>query len=170
MALQSVVLNRAPSTYQEWIDCFAYIRSHPNDRAYLVKLSDGSFHGDSQMLDMYLRRLDDTLREMISARITRFLAQIDELFAENDLDGVEVLSVRFCRDISACFFFKELSGIPQKQKTEFADGFSEQLQQFWSRLIREMKLQAEEHRNDELEELAFRLARLNGEWNRKGRQ
>ena len=51
----------APATYQEWLDCFRFIREHPENHTVLRTLSSGSVCFVPRMLDMFLQRLDELI-------------------------------------------------------------------------------------------------------------
>lgn len=164
--MTAAVPQRAPATYQEWLEQLNYLRGHPGDRARMGLLREGTLCGGGQVLDLFLCRLDETIRHVLSRRIRQFLSQVDEAFAEHDLDYVELLSIRFCGDLSASFFFEDLPCIPPEQRAAFVRGFSGQLEDFWNNFLNELERDAEESGSGELEDLHFRLARLSGPWSR----
>lgn len=165
-----VSVGAPPATYQEWLEHLDYIRNHPRDRARLRLLRKGTLIGGAQVMDLFLRRLDDAVGGALSRRISMFLEQVDRAFGEGDFEEVELLSIRFCSDASECFFFEALTCIPQPQREQFVRGFSEQLERFWSEFLRHLHREAEEASGGaELEELVYRLRRLDRAWQGKGR-
>lgn len=157
----------APVTYQEWLDCFRFIREHPENHAALRALSGGTVCCVPRTLDMFLQRLDELLQETIRRRIAGFLSRVDALLEENDPDGVELEAIRFCRGLPELFFFESL-GLPEDCCRQFSEGYAGQLDQFWRRLVSEFRFQADETHDARLEDLAHSLAQLRGVWCRKG--
>lgn len=149
-----------PTTYQEWLDCFAYVKVHPNDNIGFSLLRKGTLRCDSYILDAFLQRMDETVGDVLNKRISNFLSQVSELFEEGDFEGVEMLATRFWASTSECFFFENLDCISSRQKMQFRDGYLRQLKCFWANFIRELEKDADEYRNIILEDLFFQLSRL----------
>lgn len=156
-----------PVTYQEWLDCFGYIKAHPEGAAALRSLRGGAVCREKRTLDLFLQRMDDMLRETLNRRIARFVRRVNDLLEEGDVDGVELLSIRFTRGLGDLFFFESLRDLPRDSRVQFRDGYARQLELFWSGLVAEMRAQAEQSGDERLDELAYRLARLNGIWHGK---
>ena len=157
----------APATYQEWLDCFRFIREHPENHTVLRTLSSGSVCFVPRMLDMFLQRLDELLQETIRWRIARFLSRVDALLEDHDPDGVELEAIRFCHNLSELFFFENLD-LPEDCRRQIREGYADQIDRFWRKLVSEFRFQADESRDADLEDLADRLMQLRGAWNRKG--
>ncbi len=157
-----------PSNYQEWLECFGYIKEHPERTAALRSLRGAAVSREERALDLFLQRLDEMLRETFNRRITRFLARVDDLLSEGDVDGAELQALRFCRGMGDLFFFESLRGLPGDSRTQFSNGYGKQLDCFWDGFVAQARAQAEQSREPAMEDFAYRLARMKGIWHRKG--
>lgn len=156
-----------PTTYQEWLECFGYIKLHPEKNATLRSLRNGTICCEGRSLDLFLQRLDNLIQETLNRRISGFMNRVNELLEDSDLDGVEVQAIRFCNGMKDVFFFESLQGIPGNFCMQFSQGYEEQLEVFWKRFVNEFRFQAEQSTDSQMEDLAYRLARLKGIWHRK---
>ena len=160
----------APHTYQEWLDCFSYVKVHPSDYIALRLLRRGQLACDPYILDKFLQRVDETVGAVLNHCISTFLSRVGEAFEEADVDSVEILAIRFWEHAGECFFFDDLPCIPEQRRRQFREGFMQQLQQFWRRFLAQLEGESEECPGLALEELVFRLKRLDPERIRKGMQ
>lgn len=163
-------LEAAPETYQEWLDCFSYIKVHPGDYMSFRLLRHGTLVCDHYILDKFLQRMDDTVGQTLNYFISRFLSRVGEAFEEIDFESVEILAIRFWESVAECFFFEDLDCIPDRCKRQFREGYTSQLDMFWTRFLAELEHESEENFNFALEELVFQLRRLVPERIKKGMQ
>lgn len=159
-----------PRTYQEWLECFSYLKLHPEDYAYLRRLRGGTLMCNPSILNMFLQRLDDTVGEILNHAISTFLSRVDEAFEESDFDAVEILAIRFWKRVSECFFFESVKCIPGEHKRQFREGYQEQLNMFWRHFLEMLAYESEQSDNQALDELAFQLRRIGPEGIEKGMQ
>ena len=158
----------APTTYQEWLDCFSYVKAHPADYIELRRLRGGRLACDPYILDKFLQRLDETVGEVLNRGISAFLSRVGEAFEEGDFDGAEILASRFWKMAAESFFFEDLDCISPEQRETLRSGYLRQLGQFWEQFLAHLEREAEESRQDALDELVFRLRRLDPARIRKG--
>ena len=161
-------LEEAPKTYQEWLDCFSYLKIHPTDYIRLRLLRKGTLSCDPYILDKFLQRMDETVGGILNHCISCFLSRVGEAFEENDFDSVEILAIRFWESVKECFFFEDLDCIPEQCKRQFREGYVEQLDKFWRSFLVQLEHDLEEYYNLALDELVFRLKRLNPKRIKKG--
>ncbi len=158
-------LTAPPASYQEWLECFELLRQRPQNGELLRLMARGSVPAlDARLLDSFLKRLDDAVRDTVQYRIQEMLSHLDEALAEADLDGAELLAIRFWNRAGDCFFFERLEGLPLRQRLELRKGYDRQLTRFWSDLADMVLRDAAEFGSSELEELALRFRSLQKKW------
>lgn len=162
------LVRNAPATYQDWMDCFAALGTRQNRQALLDSMQQGAPVTDPYQQELYIRRLDQAVTALVNDCIQLFLAQLNQLLEEGDADGAILAARRFGRQLSACFFYQQLSWIPAQTRQQLTCGYLRQVEAFWSRLVAELRADADQHPSRELEDLVYCFARLERGWRRKG--
>lgn len=147
-----------PKTYQQWLACFDQLQAHPGDRQMLETLARGEYLG--QPAESFLVRLSETVGTVLTSLCRRFLRQLDEALADGEPDMVVLLASRLRKNISRCFFYRDLPFLSRAYIEELDRGFGEQLTFFWTNFLRELRRTARESMNPELEELVMEMKRI----------
>lgn len=151
----------APSTYQDWLDCFARMRELPlsGNRDFEV-LALGSFSGTSAMQAALERQMVDTINVVLNKSVKRFVRDLNECIAFNELAQVDVLFKRLKKDISKTMFFLNLSFLSGEFKDELYTSITNQMTGFWDDTVGFLRQQAMDYSNSDLEDALFLIRRI----------
>ena len=151
----------APSTYQDWLDCFARMKEVPlSGNGDLEVLALGSFAGTSAMQAALERQMVDTINAVLNKSVKRFVRDLNECIAFNELAQVDVLLKRLKRDIHKTTFFLELSFLSSDFKNELYQSITDQMTGFWDDTICFLRQQAMDYSNSDLEDALFLIRRI----------
>lgn len=151
----------APSTYQDWLDCFARMKEVPlSGNGDLEVLALGSFAGTSAMQAALERQMVDTINAVLNKSVKRFVRDLNECIAFNELAQVDVLFKRLKRDIHKTTFFLELSFLSSDFKNELYQSITDQMTGFWDDTICFLRQQAMDYSNSDLEDALFLIRRI----------
>lgn len=151
----------APSTYQDWLDCFARMKEVPlSGNGDFEVLALGSFAGTSAMQAALERQMVDTINAVLNKSVKRFVRDLNECIAFNELAQVDVLFKRLKRDIHKTTFFLELSFLSSDFKNELYQSITDQMTGFWDDTICFLRQQAMDYSNSDLEDALFLIRRI----------
>ena len=151
----------APSTYQDWLDCFARMKEAPlSGNGDFEVLALGSFAGTSAMQTALERQMVDTINAVLNKSVKRFVRDLNECIAFNELAQVDVLFKRLKRDIHKTTFFLELSFLSSDFKNELYQSITDQMTGFWDDTICFLRQQAMDYSNSDLEDALFLIRRI----------
>lgn len=151
----------APSTYQDWLDCFARMKEVPlSGNGDFEVLALGSFAGTSAMQAALERQMVDTINAVLNKSVKRFVRDLNECIAFNELAQVDVLFKRLKRDIHKTTFFLELSFLSSNFKNELYQSITDQMTGFWDDTICFLRQQAMDYSNSDLEDALFLIRRI----------
>lgn len=159
--LQEKPVATAPSTYQDWLDCFARMKELPlsRNRDFEV-LALGSFSGTNAMRAALERQLVDTINTVLNKSVKRFVRELNESIAFNEMTQVDVLFKRLKKDINRTMFFLNLSFLSNEFKDELYVSITEQMTGFWDDTINFLQHQAMNYSNSDLEDTLFLIRRI----------
>lgn len=151
----------APSTYQEWLDCFLLMKELPlsSNGIYEVVIS-GSFSGSRAMQAALEQQMVDTINVVLNKSVKRFVRELNESITFNELDRAELLFKRLKKDIHKTLFFMQLSFLSGNFKTELYSSISVQMNGFWDDTITFLRKQALECSNSDLEDAIYLIRRI----------
>ena len=152
IGLQERAIAEAPSTYQEWLDCF--------ERMKEVPLSNNRDLEVLSLLITFERQMVDTVNVVLNKSTKRFMRDLNECIAFNELAQVDVLFKRLKKDIHKATFFVNLSFLPNSFKTELYRSVTEQMTMFWDNMIAFLQQQANDFSNSDLEDALFLIRRI----------
>lgn len=159
--LQQRPIAAAPSTYQDWLDCFARMKEAPlsteDDFALLAR---GSFTGTGAMQAALERQMVEAINAFLNKSVKRFVRELNECIAFQELAQAEVLFKRLKKNIRKTTFFLELSFLPGDFKEELYQSITEQMLGFWNDTIRFLRQQAMDYANSDLEDVLFLIGRI----------
>lgn len=151
----------APSTYQNWLDCFERMKEVPlSGNGDFDVLALGSFAGTGAMQTALERQMVDTINSVLNKSTKRFIRDLNECIAFNELAQVDVLFKRLKKDIHKTTFFLELSFLPSDFKNELYQSITDQMTDFWDDTIRFLRQQAMDYSNSDLEDALFLIRRI----------
>ncbi len=151
----------APSTYQEWLDCFSAMKEQPLSSSGVYEvITLGSFAGTGAMQVALEQQMVDTINVVLNRSIKRFVRELNECIAFNELEQAEFLFKRFKKDINKTLFFMQLSFLSGEFKTELYSSISVQMTGFWDDTVGFLKQQAMEYSNSDLEDAIYLIRRI----------
>ncbi len=151
----------APSTYQDWLDCFERMKEVPlSGNGDFDVLALGSFAGTGAMQAALERQMVDTINAVLNKSTKRFIRDLNECIAFNELAQVDVLFKRLKKDIHKTTFFLELSFLTSDFKNELYHSITDQMTGFWEDTIRFLRQQAMDYSNSDLEDALFLIRRI----------
>ncbi len=161
IGLQERAIADAPSTYQEWLDCFERMKEVPlsNNRDFEV-LSLGTFAGARTMQAAFERQMVDTVNVVLNKSTKRFVRDLNDRIVFNELAQVDVLFKRLKKDIHKATFFVNLSFLSNSFKAELYRSVAEQMTAFWDNMIAFLQQQANDFPNSDLEDALFLIRRI----------
>ncbi len=151
----------APSTYQDWLDCFARMRELPlSGDGDFAALALGSFSGSSAMQAALERQMVEAINVVLNKSVKRFVRDLNECIAFNDLAQVDTLFKRLKKNINKTLFFLNLSFLPGEFKDELYASITGQMTEFWNDTVGFLRQQALDHSNPDLEDALFLIRRI----------
>ncbi len=102
----------------------------------------------------------DTINVVLNRSIKRFVRELNECIAFNELEQAEFLFKRFKKDINKTLFFMQLSFLSGEFKTELYSSISVQMTGFWDDTVGFLKQQAMEYSNSDLEDAIYLIRRI----------
>lgn len=147
-----------PRTYQQWLDCFAYLSAHPADREVLELAAGGQYPG--KPAESFLVRLSDTVGTMLSFRCQQFLRQLDQALGDGEPDLAPLLAARLKKSLRLCLFYRSLPFLEERYVQELDRGFSVQLQNFWTNFLTQLKKIARDSDSPAMEDLLLEMSRI----------
>lgn len=159
--LQERPVAAAPSTYQDWLDCFERMKEVPlSSNGDFDILARGSFTGTGTMQVALERQMVDTINAVLNKSTKRFIRDLNECIAFNELAQVDLLFKRLKKDIHKTTFFLELSFLTNDFKCELYHSLTDQMIGFWDDTIRFLQQQARDYSNSDLEDALFLIRRI----------
>lgn len=151
----------APSTYQDWLDCFARMRELPlSGNGDFEVLALGSFSGTGAMQAALERQMVDTINAVLNKSVKRFVRNLNECIAFNELAQVDVLFKRLKKDVNKTLFFLNLSFLSGEFKDELYASITSQMTGFWDDTVGFLRQQAMDYSNSDLEDALFLIRRI----------
>ena len=106
------------------------------------------------------RQMVDTVNVVLNKSTKRFMRDLNECIAFNELAQVDVLFKRLKKGIYKATFFVNLSFLPNSFKTELYRSVTEQMTMFWDNMIAFLQQQANDFSNSDLEDALFLIRRI----------
>lgn len=147
-----------PRTYQQWLECFAHLREHPQDAQMLRTLARGTYPGEPG--ERFLERLSQAVGEALSACCKGFLRRVDLALEDGEPELAGLLARRLKTSIGRCFFYRELEFLPASYVRTLDAGFEEQMESFWRDFLRHLDKIARQTMAPELEDMVLELKRI----------
>lgn len=151
----------APSTYQDWLDCFAQIKDGPlsgSEDAHALSL--GSFAGTSAMRAALERQITDTVNAVLDRSAKHFARDLNECMLLGEFAQAEGLFRRFKREVQRAAFFLELSFLPEEFRSELYRSMRRQMTAYWNDTVRFLQDQVMEYADPDLEDALFLIRRI----------
>lgn len=151
----------APSTYQQWLDCFRMMKEQPLSSSEIYEAAAaGSFRGSDAMQAALEQQMVDTINVVLNKSVKRFVRELNESITFNELDRAEFLFKRLKKDIHKTLFFMELSFLSADFKSELYSSISAQMNGFWDDTVAFLRKQAMECPNSDLEDAIYFIRRI----------
>ena len=106
------------------------------------------------------RQMVDTINVVLNKSVKRFVRDLNECIAFNELAQVDVLFKRLKKDISKTMFFLNLSFLSGEFKDELYTSITNQMTGFWDDTVGFLRQQAMDYSNSDLEDALFLIRRI----------
>lgn len=152
---------KAPTTYQEWLDCFEIMKHNPvSGNGVFEAVASGSFTGTEVTKGAMQKQIVETVNAILDKSAKRFIKELNESISFNDLSQLDVLFRRLKRDIEKSLFFENLFFLPKTFRKELSESVKTQMQKFWDDTVKFLYDQSMEFSNSELEDVLFLINRI----------
>lgn len=152
---------KAPSTYQEWLVCFDMIKNGTGaDNELFEAVGMGTFVGSDLTKNALQKQIVETVNAFLDKSAKRFIRNLNENIAFNELCQTELLFKRLKKDVSKSLFFKKLTFLPESFRLELEESVKEQMSNFWEATTKFLHNQSLEFSNSDLEDLLFLVNRI----------
>ncbi|MCH5191709.1 MAG: hypothetical protein J1F23_06040 [Oscillospiraceae bacterium] len=152
---------KAPTTYQEWLDCFETMKHNPvSGNGVFDAVASGSFTGTEITIGAMQNQVVETVNAILDKSVKRFIKELNESISFNDLSQIDVLFRHLKRDIEKSLFFENLFFLPKTFRTELSQSVKTQMQKFWNDTVKFLYEQSLEFSNSELEDVLFLINRI----------
>ena len=123
-------------------------------------LSLGSFSGTGAMQAALERQMVDTINAVLNKSVKRFVRDLNECIAFNELSRVDVLFKRLKKDVNKTLFFLNLPFLSSEFKDELYASITGQMTRFWDDTVGFLRQQAMDYSNSDLEDALFLIRRI----------
>ena len=152
---------KVPSTYQDWLLCFDVMKNGSGaDNDVFDAACMGSFVGSDLAKNALQKQIVETVNALLDKSVKRFIRNLNENIAFNELSQTELLFKRLKKDIAKSLFFTELTFLPKSFRNELEDSVKEQMSNFWKDTIQFLYDQSLEFSNSDLEDVLFLVKRI----------
>lgn len=152
---------KAPSTYQDWLVCFDMMKNGSGaDTEVFDAACMGSFVGSDLTKNALQKQIVETVNAFLDKSVKRFIRNLNENIAFNELSQTELLFKRLKKDVAKSLFFTKLSFLPKDFRSDLEDSVKEQMSGFWEDTIKFLYEQSLEFSNSELEDVLFLVKRI----------
>lgn len=150
-----------PTTYQEWLTCFEIMKSGSvaGNEAFDAA-SNGSFVGNDLTKNALQRQIVETVNAVLDKSVKRFIRNLNESIAFNELPETVLLFKRLKKDVHKALFFTKLSFLPKDLRQELEKSVKDQMTGFWEDTITFLQNQSLEFSNSDLEDVLFLVKRI----------
>ena len=152
---------KAPTTYQEWLDCFELMKNNATTNNEVFDLvAQGTFVGTQVTNVAMQKQVVDTVNALLDKSAKRFIKQLNESIAFNDLSQIDVLFRHLKRNVEKALFFEKLLFLPQAFRKDLSQSVKTQMQKFWDDTVNFLKQQTLQFSNTQLEDGLFLINRI----------
>lgn len=145
----------APRLYGEWLSTLELMKSAGADGSVFEAAARGSFSGSDAMKAALCSRITETVNYLLNAAVGRFAVKLNEFLSLGDGSEAYALFRRLGRDVERAAFFRGLSFLSEDFRAELEKHAAEQMGEFRSRLIKELKTKASEAPNGVFEDMLY---------------
>lgn len=151
----------APTTYQEWLECFELMKSGSivgNEVFDAVR--GGIFVGSDLTKDALQRQIVETVNALLDKSVKRFIRNLNDSIAFNELPDTVLLFKRLKKEVNISLFFTELSFLPEGFRHDLEKSVKDQMNGFWNDTVAFLQDQSLEFSNSDLEDILFLVKRI----------
>ena len=150
-----------PTTYQDWLDCFDYLKLGASADGEIISLIvKGVFYNKGFLESQFKQKLSEAVNDMLNNRICRFVKDLNLAISLNELSNIAQLFIKLRNEFGNCLFFMKLGFINADYKNELAESVKAQTAKFWDDTLLFLREQAMEHQNPDLEDSLFLIRRI----------
>lgn len=158
--MDTTTITAPPQTYQEWLDCFEYMKSSRISDEFISVLSKGSLQSSQRMREKFQIHIVNLINDMLDARTGRFISKLNGLLESNDIADIVVLFKNFSKDIKQCLFFNHMTCVAPQFCKELSDSVEKQTAEFLNKVVDHLSSQALETNHLEMEDALYQIRRI----------
>ena len=152
---------KAPTTYQEWLDCLVVLKgTNVYSTGVYDALVAGSFTGTDVTKAALQRQIVDSINAMLDNSAKRFIRNMNDSITFNELSQIELLFNRLKKDVKVALFFEPLEFLPTEFRNELSSSVRKQMSDFWNDTVHFLYEQSLEYSNSDLEDALFLIKRI----------
>lgn len=156
----AIKLSSPPQTYQEWMDCFVQMKQSNISDEHINLICKGTLQGNEQTSLRFQINIVNLLNDMLDARTTRFIKQMNVLLENNELFDLVELFRKFRKEIKHCLFFSRIDWLPSTFRQELFQSAEKQIRIFLKKITDHLEYQAFETSNLEMEDVLYQIKRI----------
>lgn len=150
----------APQSYQQWLECFEILGTHPVSKDYMDTLKYGSCPGIENMTAKFHERLLETVNRMMNRATKHCTKRLNEALEDGDFSYIEVIMRRCRRDIDNCRFYRNIPFLQSEFRDELDIQVVKETKRYWDRLKGYLAELIEETESSELYDILYYIKRL----------
>ena len=160
MEQYSTEIKAAPSNYEEWLECFEYLKSGNTYPDTIRLIASGQCVSYSQIKGYFNKQLVSTINAMIQKYINVFKKELQMYVEFNEVFNIYIPFKKLANKFSVCLFFTELDFLDEDFITELENSVINDITDFWNSMLDSLHKQYMEQNNQSLEEEFFRIKRV----------
>jgi hypothetical protein len=146
-------------TYQEWYELLDDISNSHHSKEVIVSLiSESTFEGSDQLLSSVKRKIVETVNKMLSVRIKEFQRHFISNMEISDYEYIELVTKRFKRKLSDCYFFKDITFIEQDFIKSLETSLENEIKKFVQALLSDLQRLEEEFNHEEFVNMTRKIS------------
>ncbi|MBQ4066951.1 MAG: hypothetical protein IJD22_04825 [Clostridia bacterium] len=151
-----------PVSYGEWLSLLAIVKNERRcEPEIFAALSRGSLDVSVETVVVPLKeQIVETVNVMLDRAAKRFIKDLNEAIAFNELCHVDLMFLRLKKEIGKALFFENLGFLGAEFVSELSDSVKKQMSDFWSSTVKFLYDQSVEFSNSELEDALFTVKRI----------
>lgn len=149
-----------PKTYQQWMECLAYLSEKSVSDSYICLLKDGICPGIERVMTPFLERVQDTVNVMLNKTTKSCTRMVNELLEEGDFSNIETILYRSYSEMQRCRFYINIAFIPQKFVCELDKKTVSETERYWRELKRFFAELADETGDSNMYDILYYINRM----------
>jgi len=151
---------REPKTYKEWIECLAILSERTTTTKEIEILKYGSCPGIESVYNQFFERVQETVNIMLNRIIKNCTRCVNECLAEDDYSNIEVILIRFYKELLSCRFYIHISFLENKDVQMLDEATISEIDRYWQTIKKYFADLSDETNSSELYDMVYFINRL----------